>query len=293
MIQRNPVSSLTRATKFVAAAFTISWVVGVVAAVILLPLDRMFEIEGRRISLFIAKYGPSLAGFVMMYWLAGLHGVKELLKKALIWKVNPIYYLIAIFLPIAMQVAVLQYFGASLTSFSVAFNDTVPLLLAVGTFLFFGGGFGEEFGWRGYLLPVLNERYTPLFTSLLIGIVWTAWHLPAFFFGNKTEESPPDVFVVFVVSASIFLTWLYYKTNQSVLFVALFHASYNASGEWVSILFGKEASQFGVSEKLLNWSEALAMLALAIVLVIFTKGRLGFTEGKKETPGQGSESSAS
>ena len=38
--------------------------------------------------------------------------------------------------------------------------------------------FGEEFGWRGYMLPRLARRFTPRKAVLLHAIIWWAWHLP-------------------------------------------------------------------------------------------------------------------
>jgi uncharacterized protein len=38
--------------------------------------------------------------------------------------------------------------------------------------------FGEEFGWRGYLLPRLAQRFTPRWAVLVHGVIWWAWHIP-------------------------------------------------------------------------------------------------------------------
>ncbi|MCD4754081.1 MAG: CPBP family intramembrane metalloprotease [Anaerolineaceae bacterium] len=38
----------------------------------------------------------------------------------------------------------------------------------------------EEFGWRGYALPKLQDKYGPLAASLVIGIVWGIWHCQFF-----------------------------------------------------------------------------------------------------------------
>lgn len=266
----------TLAWRFVIAAFVITWIIGLIFGVILLQLDRYFEIENNRISLFIGRYGPSLAGFVMMFMMAGWPGVKSLLKKALIWKVHPIYYLIALFLPIVVKLGAIATFGGTLETFSFDLEKVLLLLLAAGTYLFFGGGFGEEFGWRGFMLPTLNKRYTPLITSLIIGVVWTLWHVPAFILNGPSEELQFDTFLVFVMAASVFLTWLYYKSNESVLLVALFHGFYNAAGDWVQILFGKDDSEFGIAQTTLDWIEALVMLGIAILLILVTKGKLGY-----------------
>ncbi|WP_256253107.1 CPBP family intramembrane glutamic endopeptidase [Paenibacillus sp. UNC496MF] len=53
-----------------------------------------------------------------------------------------------------------------------------------------GGPFGEEPGWRGYALPKLQEKYRILGASLILGVLWTMWHLP-FFFIQGTFNLPP------------------------------------------------------------------------------------------------------
>lgn len=47
------------------------------------------------------------------------------------------------------------------------------------TSLFFdGGGLLEETGWRGFLLPELQKKYTPLKAAIGVGILWSLWHIP-------------------------------------------------------------------------------------------------------------------
>ena len=58
----------------------------------------------------------------------------------------------------------------------------VPLLvgypLAFATTFFLGGPLGEEPGWRGFALPRLQGRSGPLVGSLILGVLWALWHLP-------------------------------------------------------------------------------------------------------------------
>lgn len=52
-----------------------------------------------------------------------------------------------------------------------------PLLLIGGMFLDQGGTF-EEGGWRGFAMPWLQARNSPLTAALILGVIWTLWHVP-------------------------------------------------------------------------------------------------------------------
>ena len=45
--------------------------------------------------------------------------------------------------------------------------------------------FGEEWGWRGYLLPHLLERFSIIPTLLISGIIWGLWHAPITLIGHN------------------------------------------------------------------------------------------------------------
>ncbi|MEM2998250.1 MAG: CPBP family intramembrane glutamic endopeptidase, partial [Thermoproteota archaeon] len=90
----------------------------------------------------------------------------------------------------------------------------------------------EEIGWRGYALPVLQEKRSALASSLIVGVFWALWHWPHF----TVKDSVMAVnyhsflwFTVFILLLSISYTWLYNSTNGSLLAVSLYHASTNAS----------------------------------------------------------------
>lgn len=76
----------------------------------------------------------------------------------------------------------------------------------VGFLLTLIPGFGEEFGWRGYLLPQLAKRYSPRKATLLHAFIWWAWHLPAVIaIGARSGEPETPVWLSVAVVTLITL----------------------------------------------------------------------------------------
>jgi membrane protease YdiL (CAAX protease family) len=109
------------------------------------------------------------------------------------------------------------------------------LLIAVPVTLF---TFGEEYGWRGYLLP----RLLPLGevrASVLLGVIWGVWHLPLLVAGlnypGVNAWLALLVFAFVTVALSFAYTWFYVASGGSVLVAAVFHASTNQFSDtfWV------------------------------------------------------------
>jgi uncharacterized protein len=95
---------------------------------------------------------------------------------------------------------------------------------------------GEEFGWRGYLLPKLKERYSALLASLILGMTWGVWHFPASLIGTGVPQMMPFVvFMVWVLMATLVMTWVYNNTG-SVLAAILMHSMANATFNYLPLL---------------------------------------------------------
>jgi membrane protease YdiL (CAAX protease family) len=89
-------------------------------------------------------------------------------------------------------------------------------------------GLGEESGWRGFALPHLQTKHTPLIASLILAPVWALWHLPLI--GNEFPWPIVPAFLVSVAGATFAQTWLFNRTRGSVLLPMLFHATVNTVG---------------------------------------------------------------
>lgn len=97
--------------------------------------------------------------------------------------------------------------------------------------------FGEEIGWRGYLLPLLCEKIGTVWGILLDGILWGVAHAPLVYFGVNYAGDYAGapwtgmlMMVVFATVVGIFLSYLTMKT-QSVIPACIAHGVINAIRE--------------------------------------------------------------
>lgn len=211
-------------------AYAITWLIWLplylpsfgVAAVPLLPGQHYW-----------GAFGPALAAIVVQYKTGKMAGLRELWGRITLWNVS-VWWYVAVFggtmlLFVAGSTLAGMIDGQAFTWQGFGTNREFPALNPVGYFLFnlFTFGFGEEIGWRGYALPVLQKRFNAFGATAVLSFFWAAWHIPAFFYRpSYSQMGPGDVagFVLSMFTGAIVLTWLYNGTRGSVLLVALFHA---------------------------------------------------------------------
>jgi membrane protease YdiL (CAAX protease family) len=207
-------------------------------------------------------FAPMIAALIMRI-VVSKEGVKGSLGLLRSWK----YYLAALVAPavfvtavvLIVQVLGLGEFGWSEASWLVYLTLMLKSLLNVPFTL------GEEYGWRGYLLP----RLLPLGeirATLLVGLIWGPWHVPFLLAGlNYPGVNFWVAFLVFcftVVVLSFVYTWFYVASSGSVLAVALVHQSFNSFADnfWQPPLLSA-GSQLSVSIV-----SGIVMLALVVVV---------------------------
>jgi membrane protease YdiL (CAAX protease family) len=88
---------------------------------------------------------------------------------------------------------------------------------------------GEEIGWRGYALPQLQHRYNPLVSSLILGIVWAAFHWVALLQNPTLPWAYFAVGSVYLIAMTIIMTWVFNHARGSVIVVTLLHAMYDVT----------------------------------------------------------------
>ncbi len=248
---------------FFALAYAVSWAM-------LLVLYGLLGLPAALVIL-LQTLGPTIAALVMAGMLDGPAGRRRLLARIRIWRVARRWYAFALLgIPAASILAAMVIPGAliGLGDASVV-KPAIEFLvyMAVG---FFSGPLFEEPGWRGFALPRMQARMGALRATLVLGALWAAWHLPQYLVPEWADENggldPVLIvtFLVMVVAIAPVMTWLFNRTQGSLLLVMLAHASINAA--LAAFVVASSALAVGL----------LALGSLSVVLIVATRGRLGY-----------------
>jgi membrane protease YdiL (CAAX protease family) len=96
-------------------------------------------------------------------------------------------------------------------------------------FMVIAGGGQEEFGWRGYALPVLEARYGIWLANILLGIIWGLWHLPLWFItGTSQTHMNFGGFVMMTIGYSFIFSWIREIAGNRPFAVVYAHGLANA-----------------------------------------------------------------
>jgi membrane protease YdiL (CAAX protease family) len=240
---------------------------------------------GNLLFLLATFSGPTVAALIVTGATEGRAGVWRLLKRCVQWRVRPQWYFVA--LVVNMLIWLLTYAAligpqlllAAMTHWSLLLSTFLPLV-AFGIVI---PSIAEEPGWRGFALPHLQSRHGPIRASLILGTLHGLWHLPVLFtvyFGPLPLANIVP-FLLTAVFATFIYTWVYNHTGGSILLAIVLHAASNAASGWLGALLkeaGLSAPSTGLSGFLAttSWINVIAYGLVALLLVIATRGRLGY-----------------
>ena len=180
----------------------------------------------------LAAFGPSLAGLFAIAVQSGKSGLRRILLSLTgFGKPKWTWYLFSlIFPPLIMLISLWIHIAMGGTG--LAFNDPAEIYRVIPVFLLvlFFSVLGEEIGWRGFALPWLQERFSALTSSLILGFIWAVWHLPLWWIpGDFHQQLPLIWFLIQTVSITILYTWVFNATKGSLLIILLLHAASNTA----------------------------------------------------------------
>ena len=255
---------------FFTLAIIITWLFALPSLLFDLPF-KPFQTAG--------AYGPFLAALIISAALGG-NELKSLFARMTNLRFGLRWYLLAIFGNLLLYLLVTGLAGAPLLP-SLAYKWTLIFTLYLPTLFtsFLVNPIGEETGWTGFATPRLQQRFRPWLSAIILGVIWSVWHLPGFFVTSEMGAFNPVNFIFFVLS-SIFIrivwTWLINHAQGSGIAGILLHASSNAVSLALipNLLPVPTPDQMAVSGLLLLGF----MFLLSVVLLLFTRARLSYKE---------------
>lgn len=184
---------------------------------------------------FLAVFSPTFSALIVSSVIGGVNEVKRLLSGFTRWRVGWGWYFAAAFLLLGPFVIGLVYISLGNPAVWLKPGWTIPLLLTQALYQLLSGPLSEEAGWRGFALPRLESKYNALASSLILGVIWTFWHLPLFFITGQTQVGIPlPIYLFLVITITIYLTWLYNNTRGSLIITVLAHYCFNLTGLFIT-----------------------------------------------------------
>lgn len=227
---------------FFTLAFAWSWGFGFFS-----PYAMPQSVVAGTILAIVSGFGPSLSGIIVVAFFSGQAKLRAWFLQCINWRISWRWYVTAFCLPPAIILLSLAIYRASGELIpAITFTGNFPLVIAnVALAFVLGGPLGEEFGWRGYVLPALVARLNWRIASLLVGMIWSIWHLPLFFMvGTLQSHMSFFVFLLSTTAESVMFAWLFKKTDQSIIPAMIMHTSINVSMNFILALLTNGSPRF-------------------------------------------------
>lgn len=221
--------------------------------------------------LFPTVWSPTLVAVMLLRSAGGAAGVREEIRARLTYRHGSgrWFILAGVVPPCAAGLAV---FTARAAGDGGPFLPTAALPVMV-VLQAVTGAVGEEFGWRGFLLPRLVKKFGEMTAAWAMSILWSLWHVAAIFVPGTPHHDlmPPIPSLLFTTLFGTFLAFVFSRTRGSVLVTMLAHLSVNvASG-----LGGVRLSSIVYWWTLVGVYTAIAFLITVVWARDVAKGRTG------------------
>jgi membrane protease YdiL (CAAX protease family) len=257
---------------FFILTYVISWVLWLPAAIGLGG-------SAGSVAVFAGVFGPAIAALTIVHLNGG--SAKAFLRNLGLRR-RPIWYIGVIALtalPVIANMGLFAVTGGELDMSLLGERLAAYLpLLVVWSFL----AIGEEYGWRGFALPRLQASMSPVRASFLLGALWAVWHLPLLAAADEPSHGLDPwplvgvslLTVAAIIGYTFFYTYVYNRTRSIGLAIIL-HGSLTA---WNSGFLLDADEQVGATYAHMQAVVTGAVVLGALLLVLATRGRLGFNE---------------
>lgn len=220
--RQQPVMGTRTLLSFLGLTFGLSWVPMALFMLFADPFTALFgEMSATNPVFLLAVYAPGLSGIFLVWRHYGLKGVGSFFRRLLLWRAPMPWWLFLL-----LGIPAIVYAAA-------AINGTVgepfrfsPWYLVIPALVqsLLLGPMGEEFGWRGLALPLLQRWFSPFWASLVLGMVWAVWHAPAFLMSGTPQSAWSfGPFFFGLIAVAVIMTPLFNASRGSLLIAILYH----------------------------------------------------------------------
>lgn len=218
------------------------WIVFILAWFISWVILTLHTWQIREVALDLKIILPTgivalLPGWLISCACSRVPGVRNLFSTLFRPRGHLTWYLVALFIVPAFQLA-----GAGLSLMAgnevnfelnrMSFTGALVYMgLVFGQGFLVSGGINEETGWRGFVLPRLQGEYPVIVAVVIVWFFWALWHIPYDIGSGIPIESILINRLVHNFIFALLMTWIYNRTDGSLLAPALFHPAMNTFGE--------------------------------------------------------------
>lgn len=222
--------------KFFLLTYLIFWVLfAVTGAVIMLNAPKVFQ----SIMPVICAWSPTFAFLIMFKKIYPGLMLKEFIKQQFSTRIKISLLLIIIFIQTFIFLAV---------PFSYSLLNNIPvtsLITSSASVILLGffnqlirGPLGEEIGWRGYALNEMQKEFSPVVSSIILGVVWGLWHTPLWIvtsgYSGLDLVKYMALFLISIIAVSIMIT-AFYNINKNLIIPILIHQLLNFLSSLINI----------------------------------------------------------
>jgi uncharacterized protein len=213
-------------------------------------------------------FAPSVVALALTARADGRTGTLTLLRRIVQFPVGAQWYVFAISYMASIKVGTALIYRIA-TGGWPTFGQVPWYLMGVAIVFSTPVQAGEEIGWRGYALPRLARSIGLAPASIVLGMIWSGWHLPFFFIpGSDNYGRSFPMYLLAVTALSVAMAWLYWRSNESLFITMLMHAAVNNTATIVSSPVSGETNPLALSTSLVAWLTPVLSWICAVYFLI-------------------------
>ena len=279
---------------FLLMLYPISWILFVPAllgksGLGIIPVDIPAQVS----ILLATVFGLTAVAFLVTRIADGKEGTHALRRHYYQFRAAPQWYLAAVFGPplvllmaglVLHGTSVLGPIGSNLAKIPTAYLFQVALIAVLISVW-------EEGAWMAFMTARLQKRIGPVWASVVVAPCFGFIHFPLLLINGGVSQGRPQgsqillvaffLLIGYSVQVRILITWLFNSTGGSLPVVALFHASMDTTAGAALVTFFPAID---------GGYLYIGFAVVAVVLVVATRGRLGYrdepTEGETSPTAQ-------